>query len=344
MTDELDKIMDDLNKNQEKSQAKQNNPCRKYIKKAHQALDSASQTYDKYSRWVTWPLAAAFISVASVSHGLYEANPESFKEFVKHKANDRLKDYLPSWYEEKTYTYPKVSLDQASLNSMVVPKYVDKRMKFAVESTGLEYDMLRVIGAQESSFKATVVNQFTKACGIMQLVPSTQLDLMYNYGEEYGYERLSKHIKRVGGKTSIKNPKLKQTILNICTDAFFSLEMGAEYARENIDKLHKDFPDRYVSYTDIYMYHFLGGNGGRKFIANLEDTPNRLAVEDYSSRVLKGNKATFYKEDGKPRSYAEIYKFYAEKLSTTIIAPDQQRFETHYSWDAFLGRANFNLG
>jgi hypothetical protein len=344
MSDELNRIMDEITEKQNKSQGKSASSYRKYADKTLQTLDNAGRKYDKYSRWVTWPLAAAFISVASVTSGLYEANPENFKEFAVHKAGERLKEYLPSWYEEKTYIYPKVTMDKATLNKMVVPKYVDKRMKFAVESTGLEYDMMRLIGAQESSFRATVVNEFSKACGIMQLLPSTQLDLMYNYGEKYGYERLSGHIKRVGGKTSIKDPKLKQTILNICSDAFFSLEMGAEYARENIDRLHKDFPERYVSYTDIYMYHFLGGRGGQKFITNLESTPERSVAEDYPKRVLDANKPTFYKEDGKPRNYAEIYKYYADKISTTVIEPDKIRQETHNTWSAFLGRAGINLG
>jgi hypothetical protein len=344
MADELNKIMDDIAEKKTKSPEKPMTKRREYTDKVLQSLDNTGKKYDKYSRWVTYPLAAAFISVASVTFGLYDANPENFKEFTTHKAGDRLKGLLPSWYKEKTYIYPQVEMEKATLNKMVVPKYVERRIKYAVESTGLEHDMMRLIGAQESSFRATTVNDFSKACGIMQLLPSTQLDLMHKYGEDYGYERLSGYIDKVGGKTSIKDPKLKQTILNICTDALFSLEMGAAYARENIDKLHTDFSGRYVNYTDVYMYHFLGGRGGQRFITNLESTPERSVAEDYPKRVLDANKATFYKADGKPRSYAEIYKYYADKISTTVIEPDKIRQETHYTWSAFLGRAGVNLG
>ena len=295
----------------------------------------------KFLNYVAYPALGAVTVIGGINAYLYNENPDNYLEFAKYKGGEWLKDKAPFLYQDEAYIYPDITIEEATLNDMAVPRYVEKRMVFAVSSTEVEYDMLRLMAAQESSFKATVKNDFSKACGLMQLIPSTQLELMYNYGEDYGYERLSKHIKNNEGIKDIDDPKLRETVLNICTDAFFSLEMGAEYARENIAKLHKDFSGRYVSYADVYMYHFLGANGGKKFIENLEKTPERAVNKDYSDRVVLANKPTFYKDEGKgaARSYAEIYEYYASKLSTQVIAQDKLRHEEHYTWGAFLGRA-----
>jgi|GEM_PF-3532948 len=295
----------------------------------------------KFLNYIAYPALATVTAIGGINVYLYNKNPENYLEFAKHKGGDWLKEHAPFLYEEEAYIYPEIAIEEASLNDMDVPRYVEKRMVFAVSSTEVEYDMLRLMAAQESSFKATVKNDFSKACGLMQLVPSTQLELMYHYGEEYGYERLSKHIKNNQGVKDIADPKLRETVLNICTDAFFSLEMGAEYARENIAKLHNDFKGRYVTYTDVYMYHFFGANGGKKFLENLEQAPERAVYKDYTDRVVRANMATFYKDADKnaPRSYAEIYEYYASKLSTQVIAQDKQRHDEHYTWGAFLERS-----
>ena len=295
----------------------------------------------KFMNWVVWPVTLATAVVAGTNAFLYNQNPDNYIDYAKHVLGDKLKGVFPSWYDDTAYIYPNVPLEKAVLNEMAVPKYVDRRMDYASTYKKLEKDMIRLIAAQESSFKATIRHDFSKACGLMQLLPSTQLELMYKYGEEYGYDRLSQHIEVVDGRKVIKNENTRETVLNICTDAMFSVEMGAEYARENIDKLHRDFPSRYVTYTYVYMYQFLEGTGGQAFIQNLEKTPDRHVVEDYSERVIKGNKPTFYHDGGKgaPRSYAEIYEYYAGKLSTQVIAEDKERFENHYSFWSFLGRA-----
>ena len=295
----------------------------------------------KLMNYVVWPTITAVTTVVGTNAYLYSQNPDNYIDFAKHKGGAWLEENAPFLYDEEVYEYPVVALEDATLNAMPVPKYVDKRMVFAVDSTEIEYDMLRVMAAQESSFKATVKNEFSRACGLMQLIPSTQLELMYKYGEEYGYERLSQHIENKAGRKVIENKKLRETVLNICTDAFFSLEMGAEYARENIAKLHSYFPGRYVTYADVYMYHFFGANGGRKFITNLESTPGREVRDDYPANVIKANKPTFFKDGGKgeARTYAEMFEYYASKISTQVIAPDKERYENHYTWSAFLDRA-----
>jgi hypothetical protein len=323
--DDLNNLVDTINKRQQDKQ------------RGNGILARAKR---KFLNYVAYPALAALTAIGGVNAYLYNENPDNYLEFAKYKGGEWLKKHAPSLYEEETYIYPDISIEDATLNDMAVPRYVEKRMVFAVSSTEVEYDMLRLMAAQESSFKATVKNEFSKACGLLQLVPSTQLELMYHYGEDYGYERLSKHIKNNKGVKDIADPKLRETVLNICTDAFFSLEMGAEYARENIAKLHEDFSGRYVSYTDVYMYHFFGANGGRKFLENLEQTPERAVYKDYPERVVHANKPTFYKDAGKgeARSYAEIYEYYASKLSTQIIAKDKQRHEEHYTWGGFLGR------
>ena len=129
----------------------------------------------KFLKYVAYPALAAVTVIGGVNAYLYNKNPENYLEFAKYKGGDCLKAHAPFLYQEKTYTYPDVPIEQASLHDLDVPRYVEKRMVFAVSSTEVEYDMLRLMAAQESSFRATVKNDFSKACGLMQLVPSTQL-------------------------------------------------------------------------------------------------------------------------------------------------------------------------
>lgn len=304
-----------------------------------------------FLKWAVFPVSGLAIAAGGVNGYLYHKNAKNYEDYSKHLIGDWLKGKYPKifdfFYEDDVYTYPDVPLKQASLYKMEVPEYVDDRLKPTVaKHAQLEYDMLRMFGAQESGFRATVRNEFSGACGMMQLLASTQLELMYKHGEKYGYhDRLSKHIKRITREDDTfqytVDEDLRETVLAICTDAMFSAQMGAEYAIENIEKLHKDFPGRYVNYTDVYMYHFYGAGGGKKFLTNLEATPDRAVKEDYPDHVVKANMATFFKDggEGEARSYAEIYEYYANKISTQIIQQDKEAHDSHYSFISFLKRA-----
>jgi hypothetical protein len=284
------------------------------------------RNFQKVAKVYRWTMFTAKWSAAiaiGVGIGLYQHDPETFTAKAREyllpdpatEEDDADKDLAA---DAAPYKYP--DHPRGTLMAMEVPAYVDEHLKSAHESTGMEYPLLRVTAAQESGFKPTVRAKTSSACGLMQLLKGTQIALMKAHGRKYGYDNL---VTLIENGAINRNESTMQNVIDICKDGLFSARMGAEYAKANIREIKEDFPGRLVNYTDIYLYHFLGAGGGRQFISKLESTPNEDAAPHFRT-AADANKPTFYKDSGRgeARSFAEIYNYYAKRISTRIIEED----------------------
>lgn len=87
---------------------------------------------------------------------------------------------------------------------------------------------------------------------------------------------------------------------------------GAIFIKSNYDMLGKVL-SRPVTDTDIYIAHFLGPGGARKF---LKADPNALGYQVFKEEY-KSNITIFFVdgETSKPRTIAQIYKIFSDKIA-----------------------------
>ena len=76
--------------------------------------------------------------------------------------------------------------------------------------------------------------------------------------------------------------------------------------------------------TDVYITHFKGAKGGRRFLRDVKRRPNDIAATYMGETVLANNRSVFYKNGDltRPRTFQEVYDYFTSRLD---------KFEHHVS-------------
>src|SRR5690606_2746509 len=112
--------------------------------------------------------------------------------------------------------------------------------EFVSNTTGIDVKLLATVAATESGFrKDATPGGSNSAKGLFQFIDSTWTEVVNKHGSEYG----------VTIETSPFDPKAN-TI------------MGAMYIKDHMSK----FEGKEVKVVDVYLSHFLGPTGARKFM------------------------------------------------------------------------------
>lgn len=127
----------------------------------------------------------------------------------------------------------------------------------------------------------------SSAGGYFQVIDGTWKELMGKYAAKYGI-----------------NPNTTQM------DPRANALLGLEYIRENIDMI-KGSVSRGVTDTDVYLAHFLGPYGAKRF---LSAPPGDPAINHVGTDQANANKAIFYDASGRPRTVAAVWKDFDDKL------------------------------
>jgi hypothetical protein len=65
---------------------------------------------------------------------------------------------------------------------------------------------------------------------------------------------------------------------------------------------------RSVTHADLYMVHFLGSDGARRFLRELARAPSRRAADAVSPDSVAANRNVFVASDGRQFSLLEVYR------------------------------------
>lgn len=150
----------------------------------------------------------------------------------------------------------------------------------AAGRTGVNPIVMQGFAAVESDLNPYAKAPNTNATGLYQFVPKTWNEMINKKGSQYG----------IPDNTSPTNIKA-------------STLMASEYIKANSRTLGSSKQD--INITDIYLAHFLGPSGARKFLRMLKSNPNAIAAQ-VVAYAAKKNKNLFF-NNGRALTVREFY-------------------------------------
>lgn len=199
---------------------------------------------------------------------------------------------------------------------------VMQAIQSAAYRTGVDFSYLLNKASQESSFDPTAKATTSSATGLFQFTKQTWLQMIKQYGAQYGLGNYAAQItKDANGHLSVNDPATKQAILALRNDPQVSAEMAGELDKQNAATLKHTVGGK-IGGTELYLAHFLGAGGASDFINEMRSDPNTTAA-DVLPTAAASNPSVFYTKSGEPRTLKEIYQHFAQKFdgnSTTRMA------------------------
>ncbi|MBX9882471.1 MAG: lytic transglycosylase domain-containing protein [Sphingomonas sp.] len=183
----------------------------------------------------------------------------------------------------------------------------------ASAKTGIDFNYLLGQAQVESGMRPGARAATSSASGLYQFVEQSWLAVVKKHGAEHGLGWAAEAIEPGrGGRMTVSDPATRRAILNLRGDPQYASLMAAEHAADNKTHLEGAL-GRPATGTDLYMAHFLGLGGARRFLQALQNNPDRSAAAMFPA-AAHANRGVFYGADGQPRSVSEIYQRFATKL------------------------------
>lgn len=229
-----------------------------------------------------------------------DSNQPSFfdklKESIKEKATtvkNKVVDTVSSGYNAvKTKVNDMMNTGTFNNGALGTSKeQILSMLDRVAEKTGVKANVLKLFAAIESGLNPNVTVGTSSASGLFQFLKGTWQDMLSKYGSKYG----------IGAQTSP-------------FDAEANATMGAEFLKENSKAISGIKPN--PSVTDLYLAHFLGAGGAKKF---LKADPSVIAAEMMPAEA-KANPNIFYRKDKTPKTIGEIYSDMDSKMYNKAIA------------------------
>lgn len=165
--------------------------------------------------------------------------------------------------------------------------------KAAAAMVGIPVELMFAIAGIESNYNYLVKAKTSSATGWFQFINGTWDSMYAKCEKKYG-------LPPDDAQRSMRKDPRIQALL------------GAEFIKGNYDYLKK-FLNRPITDTDIYIAHFLGNGGAKKF---LTAEPSALGYQVFPKEYSANMPIFFVGSDkSKPRTIAQIYKLFSERLA-----------------------------
>jgi hypothetical protein len=196
---------------------------------------------------------------------------------------------------------------------------VQQAIALASQRTGVDFNYLVGQAQVESGMNAGAAAPTSSARGLYQFIEQSWLGVVKAHGAEHGMGWASDSIKQTAsGRYVVSDPNVRRQILGLRNDATASSLMAAEHASDNKQALENRL-GRDATGTDLYMAHFLGLGGARKFLGAMEVNPGRSGAAMFPA-AASANRNIFFARDGSARSLGEIYDRFAARLDKGAAA------------------------
>ena len=196
--------------------------------------------------------------------------------------------------------------------SPVAAARVQSAIASASSRTGVNFDYLLGQAKLESGLNASARAGTSSASGLYQFIEQSWLSVVKKHGAEHGLGWAAASIDRAGGRLTVGDAATRQAILGLRNDPEVASLMAAAHAGDNKASLEGSL-GREATGTDLYMAHFLGLGGARKFLSAMASAPEATGAAMFP-QAAAANRNVFYDRSGAPRSLSTIYARFADKL------------------------------
>jgi hypothetical protein len=202
---------------------------------------------------------------------------------------------------------------------------VQQALQLASRTTGVSFEYLLKTARRESDLDPALRSKTSTATGLFQFLDDTWLDTLKADGARYGYGQYSAAITRgPSGNLDIADPALKREVMALREDPVANAVMGAAFTNRNAADLRAVL-GRQPTDGELYIAHFFGSYGARKFLDLVGSDPEARA-DTVFPEAAGANRPIFYDKSGRPRSAAEVYAVLikqhgTETTTSAAVAP-----------------------
>ncbi|NNM77144.1 lytic transglycosylase domain-containing protein [Sphingomonas sp. ID1715] len=205
----------------------------------------------------------------------------------------------------------------ATLQSLLSTGGVQSAIQRASHKTGVDFSYLLGQAQVESSLRVDAKAPTSSASGLYQFVEQSWLGTVKKHGAEHGLGWAADKITQgPSGRYYISDLATRDYVLKLRNNPEVASLMAAEHAADNKAELEATL-GREAGGTDLYMAHFLGIGGAKKFLSTLQRNPETAAAQLFPAAAAS-NRGIFFGEGGRMRSVSEIYDRFATKLQRGV--------------------------
>ena len=172
---------------------------------------------------------------------------------------------------EQTVAQPPTEASQAIIG---VDQKVQRAIREATITVGVDSTYLMVVAAKESSFDPRKRAHRTSATGLYQFTAKTWLRTVRAFGDRHGLADYAQQIiVDENGRVSMRSSAARAKLLRLRADPQIAALMAAELARDNETRLAHRLR-RPVAPAEIYMAHLLGVTEAARVIEIARSAPH----------------------------------------------------------------------
>jgi hypothetical protein len=192
-------------------------------------------------------------------------------------------------------------------------------IRSASQQTGISFDYLMKTAYRESALNPKAAAQTSSAVGLFQFIDSTWLQTVKEDGPAFGLQAQAAQIERTAnGHYFVRDPQARADILKLRENPEIASTMAAAFSKKNAAAI-RDVLGRDPSAGELYIAHFLGANGAKRFLSLRATNPAASAAAAFPD-AARANRSIFYGANG-ARSIDETYRVLVSKHNLQITNP-----------------------
>jgi hypothetical protein len=188
---------------------------------------------------------------------------------------------------------------------------VTAAIRSASQQTGISFDYLMKTAYRESAMNPRAQASTSSALGLFQFIDTTWLATVKEDGPAFGLSQYSNQIEKTAdGHYFVRDPMVRAQILKLRENPEIASNMAAAFSKRNAAEIQSVI-GRQPTEGELYIAHFLGANGAKRFLSLRASNPNTSAASAFPE-AARANKPIFYNANG-ARSIEETYRVLVSK-------------------------------
>ena len=192
---------------------------------------------------------------------------------------------------------------------------VTDAIKAASQATGTSFDYLLKTAVRESALDPKAAAATSSARGLFQFIDTTWLQTVKEDGPAFGLRNEANAIERSSdGQYFVRDPKVRAQILKLRENPEIAAVMAGAFSQRNAAEIQTVLGRRPTA-GELYIAHFLGANGAKRFLSMRMANPEASAAAAFPD-AARANRSIFYGPNG-ARSFDDVYRVLVSKHDNT---------------------------